>query len=168
MLEGDRLIELKLYQNETDKAVNLIQDFWFSHNSYHPSKDEALADLKDWTKHGNEFYFIVKEEEFIGFIHLGSRGDQLDWLEDIFVLPEYQNQGIGSRAISLVEEIVSKYSESLFIETAARNMRALKLYRQLGYDCLNTITIRKDFSGVNHEAISTEKIANLVFEIRKN
>ena len=162
------MVTLKLYQNETEKAVNLIQEFWFCHNSYRPSIDEALEDLNNWIKLGNEFYFIVKDEEPVGFIHLGSRGDKIDWLEDIFVLPLYQNQRIGSKAIALAENIVSVYSESMYIETAARNMRALKLYRNLGYDCLNTITVRKDFNGEKHSVISKEIIANLDFEIRKN
>ncbi len=30
-------------------------------------------------------------------------------------------------------------------EAAARNARAIRLYRRLGYGCLNTITLRKDF-----------------------
>ena len=38
-------------------------------------------------------------------------------------------------------------SEAESIEAAARNEAAIRLYRKLGYNCLNTITLRKDFPG---------------------
>ena len=49
---------------------------------------------------------ISYNEEYVGFVHLGSRGCEIDWLEDIFVLPEFQGKGIGTCAIKLIEEIV--------------------------------------------------------------
>ncbi len=98
---------------------------------------------------------------------MGSRGAEADWLEDIFVMPAYQNKGIGSKAIELTERIVSEYSASLYIEAAVWNKKALQLYRKLGYDCLNTITIRKDFCADGLECVSEENIHDLKFAIRK-
>ena len=66
------------------------------------------------------------------------------------------------------EEIVKQYSVSLYIEAAARNEAAIRLYRKLGYDCLNTITIRKDFPGYEYDVVRKEKIHELEFEIRKD
>ena len=105
------MVELNLYSGEQEIACALIQGFWKAHNGYVQTKEEAYADLQEWTKEGHAFYFIRKDGENVGFVHLGSRGGEIDWLEDLFVLPEYQNQGIGSKAIQLTEEIVKKYSE---------------------------------------------------------
>ena len=69
----------------------------------------------------------------IGFVHLGNRGAKIDWLEDLFILPEYQGGGLGTQAIFQVEAIVRKYSESLYIEAAARNEGAIRLYQKLGF-----------------------------------
>ena len=85
---------------------------------------------------------------------------------DLFVLPEYQGRGIGSEAIRLTEEIVKTYSESLYIEAAARNIKAIELYRKLGYDCLNTITVRKDFKPEKFEILREEKIFEQNFEVK--
>mgnify|MGYP003160409588 CR=1 FL=1 len=74
----------------------------------------------------------------------------------------------GSEAIHQLEEIVKQYSVSLYIEAAARNEAAIRLYRKLGYDCLNTITIRKDFPGYEYDVVRKEKIHELEFEIRKD
>ena len=138
-------VRLILYSNETAVATNLIIKFWQSHNHYTPSYEDAFADLVEWTKLGHHLYLITFYDDYIGFVHLGSRGGEIDWLEDIFVLPEFQGRGIGTYAIKLIEDIVKEYSESLYIEAAARNRKAIQLYQRIGYTCLNTITVRKDF-----------------------
>lgn len=160
-------VKLVPYNNEKEEAINLIISFWQVHNCITPCYKDALDDLNNWTKEGHLLYFICLDELKIGFIHLGSRGCEIDWLEDIFVLVDYQNKGIGSEAIRLVEDIVKTYSDSLYIEAAARNIKAIRLYRKIGYDCLNTITIRKDFSKDKYEKISEERVFDLNFEVRK-
>lgn len=52
-------------------------------------------------------------------------------------------------------------------EVAARNLRALKLYHKNGYNCLNTVTIRKDFEPDNFEVIEKNNIAGFDFEIKR-
>lgn len=39
-----------------------------------------------------------------------NRGAEVDWLEDLFILKEYQRKGIGSFVIRKLEEIVKSYS----------------------------------------------------------
>ena len=84
------------------------------------------------------------------------------------MLPEFQRKGIGSRAIQLAEDIVKEYSESLYIEVAARNMKAIRLYQRIGYNCLNTITIRKDFQPERHEIIGNERLFEMDFDVKRN
>ena len=160
-------VQLIAYHNETEIATNLIIKFWQEHNHFTPSYEDAHSDLTEWTKAGHCLYFISLNSEYIGFVHLGSRGCEADWLEDIFVLPEFQGKGIGSRAIQLAEDIVRGYSESLYIEVAARNRKALRLYQRIGYNCLNTITIRKDFHPEKYDTVSSEKIMEMDFEVKR-
>lgn len=162
------MVKLILYNNnEKDIALKLIKEFWLCHNQWEQTDCEVLEDLRNWTTDKHQFYFIIYDDKKVGFIHLGSRGCEIDWLEHIFVLPEYQGKGIGSQAIYLIEEVVKEYSDSLYIEAAARNEAVIRLYRKLGFDCLNTITIRKDFINDEYDIINREKIYNLDFEIRK-
>ena len=107
-----------------------------------------------------------RQDDLVGFLHLGSRGGACDWLEDVFVKPEHQNQGIGTQAIRLAEEIVRTYSVSMYIEAAARNQQAIRLYHRLGYQCLNTISVRKDFPGFAYDIKRQETLYGLPFEIR--
>ncbi len=169
-----KMIVLKEYRGESEAMLPLIQAFWLAHNHDKQPEEEAREDLAAWTGKGHKLYFISRlekapdEGELAGFLHLGSRGAKIDWLEDLFVLPEYQGQGIGSQAVRLAEEIVRKYSSSLYIEAAAWNEGAVRLYRRLGYDCLNTITVRKDFPGYEYDVARTEQICGETFEIRKS
>ena len=160
-------IKLIRYNNEKDTTIDLIIKFWKEQNDVNVSYEEANENLIEWTKEGHILYFISVDNEYVGFVHLGSRGCEIDWLEDIFVLPEYQNKGIGTKAIQIVEEIVKEYSESLYIEVASRNINAIRLYHKIGYDCLNTLTIRKDFKDEKQEVISKEQIFEMEFEVRK-
>ena len=83
-------------------------------------------------------------------------------------MPEYQRRGFGSQAVTMLETQVKQYSESLYIEVAARNLPAIKLYRKLGYDCLNTITIRKDFDKDKYNVKSQKTISGVDFVIKDN
>lgn len=150
------------------EAVRLIQRFWLAHNGCRQTQEEANADLLSWTAKGHKLYFILLGEATVGLLHLGSRGGEIDWLEDLFVLPEYQGRGIGSQAVRLAEAMVRQYSQSMYLEAAARNEGAIRLYRRLGYDCLNTVTLRKDFPGYAYDVTRTEQIYAQTFEIRKD
>ena len=160
-------VQLRAYNNEMETATRLIIQFWQAHNHFTPSFEDAQSDLNDWTKAGHKLYFIVLNNEYVGFLHLGSRGCEADWLEDVFVLPEHQGKGVGSRAIQLAEEIVKAYSESLYIEVAARNRKAIRLYQKIGYSCLNTVTIRKDFRPEAYETIGKESIMGIDFDVKQ-
>ena len=155
-------------ESREGEAVKLIQGFWLAHNRYRQTEEEARADLRAWTGQGHRLYFIALEDVTVGLLHLGSRGGAIDWLEDLFVLPEYQGRGIGSQAIWLAEAIVRQYSQSMYIEAAARNEGAIRLYRRLGYDCLNTVTVRKDFPGYDYDVVREERVYGERFEIRKD
>ena len=103
----------------------------------------------------------------IGFLHMGSRGAEIDWIEDLFILPEYQGRGYGSEALTRAEKIVKKYFESIYLEVAARNLDALRFYRRRGYDCLNTVTVRKDFHPEDFETVSEETLLGKTFTVRR-
>ena len=160
-------IQLIEYSNEEEVLLHLIKQFWIAHNDYTQTVEESLEDLRAWTGFNHKVFLIEKSGVYIGFVHLGSRGGELDWIEDLFVLPEYQGNGYGSIAIRLTEDIVKKYSESIYLEVAARNLNALKLYHRQGYNCLNTITIRKDFEPENFNTIRNENLLCYPFEVRK-
>lgn len=68
----------------------------------------------------------------------------------MITLKQYTNE--QNQILSLIQgfwKVHSNYaqSEAEAIEAAARNEAAIRLYRKMGYNYLNTITLRKDFPG---------------------
>lgn len=79
----NEIIALQKYENEAQLAKELIRGFWLAHGDYVITDEEAAENLAAWTDKGHVFYFILKEEIPIGFVHLGSRGAEVDWIEDL-------------------------------------------------------------------------------------
>ena len=156
----NEIIALQKYENEAQLAKRadsrLLAGSWCDYVI-----TDAAENLAAWTDKGHVFYFILKRRD------PRSRGAEVDWIEDLFVLPEYQGNGYGSHAIALVEAEIKKYSESVYLEVAARNFGAMKLYHRLGYHCLNTVTLRKDFQPENFEVIRSEELLGYPLEVKK-
>ncbi len=163
------LIEVNLQSNQgfIDHACELIKRFWKIHSNYIQTDEESKEDFKDWQCEGNLFYLVKFQNHYIGFARLGNRGAKIDWLEDLFIDEQFQNRGLGTQVINILEDKVKQYSESLYLEVASRNLKAMKLYRELGFDCLNSITIRKDFQKENFDVIERQKISDFQFDIKK-
>ena len=124
------MITLKQYTNEETQIIPLIQGFWKAHSHYDQSEVEALEDLQNWTKQGHMNLFYPERRNHSGLCLIWEAVvGKMDWLEDLFILPEWQGHGFGSEAIHQLEEIVKQYSVSLYIEAAARNEAAIRLYR---------------------------------------
>lgn len=71
---------------------------------------------------------------FLGLEYAGPSG----WLEELFVAPQYRNQGVGS---ALIREFISTTTRlgwrAIDIEVDASNRRAAALYRRLGFESLS-------------------------------
>ena len=112
-----------------------------------------------------EIDLIAKQDDTYIFIEVKYRTGRT--AGDPTSAVEYQGNGYGSHAIALVEAEIKKYSESVYLEVAARNFGAMKLYHRLGYHCLNTVTLRKDFQPENFEVIRSEELLGYPLEVKK-
>ncbi|NLL05728.1 MAG: GNAT family N-acetyltransferase [Clostridiaceae bacterium] len=79
------------------------------------------------------FYKIFADEKFSGAIYVHENPDDIHFkLHTIYVLPEYQNLGIGQKAIEYVEKIHSCAVEWV-LETPHDLKRNHHLYEKMGY-----------------------------------
>ena len=106
-MHGEKCCGIRLFEylpaadggdgTDAGKACCLIKRFWLEHNGETQTDAEARADLCAWTAEGHRFFFILPKDGAelspVGFAHLGSRGAAADWLEDLFILPEFQEIG---------------------------------------------------------------------------
>lgn len=159
-------ITLKPYDGEDENQIlHYIMAFFRAHHSQ-PGIESARADLADWTSEGHDFYKIMGDGQVVGFIHTSMRGPTVCWIEDIFVDENLRRQGIASKAIGLVEEVIwEKGVQGISMDVAPYNLPALKLYHRLGYDQLSIVTVRKDKK--TFSTAHTEQIQGLEFRIKQ-
>lgn len=105
----------------------------------------AEETLDGWLQPGHELRVITLDGETAGFLHIGYRGSNVAWIEDIYVSPKFRGQGVGTGAIALAEGLIAQKPgyDAVCMDVAPRNAAALRLYHRLGYDSLSLITLRK-------------------------
>lgn len=121
--------------------------------------------LENWQKGRSALYAILCDSEYAGFLRLAYRGDQVAWIEDLYVRPQLRGRGAASQAIRLAEKIVSAKPgyTAMCMDVAPRNEQALNLYYRLGYNSISLITLRREF-GDNPRDQETELLGR-VFKI---
>lgn len=107
---------------------------------------------------------IQYKEIVVGFLHIGYRGGNVAWIEDIYVDKVYRNKGIATQSIHIAEEIIKSHEgyPSVCFDVVPQNAAALNLYYKLGYHNLSLITIRKELYENNRDR--TEKFMGLDFK----
>jgi len=101
---------------------------------------EALNQPQSWT--------IVAEEEESGQLVGFARWEERDGAffgRELFVLPEYRGQGIGTRLQEEVERRAREAgADAFFISVVPHNQHMLAFAYRRGYDTLNTQELRKE------------------------
>lgn len=158
------MIQLIPYATELkDNMVKWIVDFYHYHSSLLKKETkftqrnyaQAEETLENWLRPSHELYLIQFNAFMAGFLHIGYRGGNVAWIEDIYVDKNYRHQGIATRSIHLAEEIIKSHAgyTSICFDVVPRNNEALRLYHQLGYDNLSMITIRKELYANHRDQI---------------
>lgn len=71
----------------------------------------------------------------VGFYRFVPKGDRME-LDDLYIFPEYQGRGIGSRVI---EKCCSETNLPVMLYVFVRNVGAWKLYQRLGFKIRETV-----------------------------
>lgn len=149
-------IELIEYMRDyEDETVKRIADFFgFQANLISGDKNlndenykQAKSTLNNWLNRDNRVYVISFMGNIVGFVHIGFRGDNVAWIEEIYVDNEYRGRGIATEAIHQAEIIIKNNPNytAVCLDVSPRNINALKLYHKSGYDNISIITLRKEF-----------------------
>ncbi len=75
---------------------------------------------------------IVFEEKTVGKIRI-QRVDNRSFIYGFAIHPSYQGKGIGRKALSQVVMQESKWTSDIYLDVAATNRKALKLYESSGF-----------------------------------
>lgn len=139
------------------KLTSAPKEFW-------QSDEESVETLKEWQGIG-KVYSIFKDETSVGFFYVRFGGQNVAWLEDLYISEEFRGQGIGKGAMALLDELMrEKAVTAMFVDVIPRNTSAIKLYRECGFDHLNMIQLRKNY---DERLNKQEDIGVLGFQFKK-
>lgn len=88
------------------------------------------------------YYKILVDDIIVGGINLFDLGKRCFSLGAIFISPEYQNKGIGSKAMNFIEDKYN-YANKWSLETPYLNTHLHRFYEKHGYKKVNEIQPQK-------------------------
>jgi ribosomal protein S18 acetylase RimI-like enzyme len=97
------------------------------------SRSDAEAMLKQTLKEpGQKSLMIEADGQTVGKIRVQHINGQ-SFIYGFAIDPKYQRRGIGRKALSYVVSEESRWTDEIFLDVAAENSHALKLYETSGF-----------------------------------
>jgi predicted acetyltransferase len=135
LITSKMITELMNYHRRLNNAP---REYW-------QTDEQSQETLKYWIEEG-VVYNILLDDEPVGFFYVKFGGQDVAWLEDLFIIEQYRNKGIGKYAMQKLDELmIKKKVVALFVDVIPRNTGAIKLYRDFGFDHLNLVQLRKNY-----------------------
>lgn len=165
-------ITIKELSNENIFAtIKMITEFMNYHRQltnaskeYWQTDEQSVETLEDWLENGT-VYNVFLDHEPVGFLYVRFGGQNVAWLEDIFIREEYRGKGIGRFVMEKLDDLmVQKNVVSLFVDVIPRKTSALNFYWECGFDHLNIIQLRKNY---DEKLDKDEEIELLGFTFKK-
>lgn len=88
-----------------------------------------------------ECYMIESGGKAVGYALLAKTfsqeaGGLVVWIEELFLLPEYRNKGLGTEFFKFLKETIEPHVARIRLEVEPENIDAIRLYKQMGFDIL--------------------------------
>lgn len=133
--------------------IKMIADFWRIHDAFLNRELDISAyeaqsekDLQQFNEGKNTLYLAKEAQEVIGFLVLEARGDEVCWINELYVQPEKRGQGYGTAMLEACKTLACQQGyEAISIDVVLRNEAAIRLYQRSGFDTLSLVTLRHDF-----------------------
>ena len=83
-----------------------------------------------------EYTVLSVHGQKAGYYHFYRNEDGLLELDDLYLFPPFQNQGIGT---AVIQKCCASTTEPILLYVFARNTRAVALYERLGFQITATV-----------------------------
>lgn len=131
--------------------LELAHQFYSSEAVLHPLPEEIYHKNFDQLTRENPYikgYIIEREGRPAGYLILSFTfsaevGGLVVLVEELFVSPAFQNQGLGRQALDFVRQEFPQAAR-FRLEVTAQNQGAVRLYRRAGYQPLNYLQMTLD------------------------
>ena len=141
----------------------MIKDFWKT-QIYEASKSDILDDIRKFLSKKSCSYLIVYEDNIAGFIYVNEKYGYLNNIEYLYVRDEFRGKGLGKFALTKIKEILlSRGEHRVQIEVNPAATSNIKLYHDLGFDNIDTITLSTNIIGEKEDI----EMFGMTFKVNK-
>ena len=139
----------KMAADDRDCVINMMRVFYASDAVSTNGSDEIFEnDFKNCINNSPylEGYVFEKDGKTVGYGMLAKSfstefGKPCIWIEDIYILPEYRHQGIGTAFLSFAQK---SYPEAIIrLEAEPENKNAVAAYKKSGFEVLPYLEFKK-------------------------
>jgi ribosomal-protein-alanine N-acetyltransferase len=123
--------------------------------------DNSLRMLTDPSR---EVYVALIKDKVVGFIVLIMSGALVGYIQTVGVVPEWRNEGIGSKLLKFAEELIFSKAPNAFMCVSSFNKKAQELYKRLGYETIGEL---KDYIVPGHSEILLRKTIAPITEFKR-
>lgn len=140
----------KISHKDKDEFMAMSRAFYASDAVLHPIDDKHHEDAF-WEMVASQRYldclFFEAGKNILGYALLAKSysreaGGLVIWIDELYVKPEYRDQGIGKSVLNWMEKVYPAARYRLELEQ--NNVNAAKLYEKMGYRPLPYVQMVKD------------------------
>lgn len=82
-----------------------------------------------------EYQRVLMDGSLAGYVHFHPDGERME-LDDLYILPEYRGQGIGT---AVVEKCCAETEKPVYLYVFRCNEGAVRLYQRLGFEIVQEV-----------------------------
>jgi len=140
---------IEVLSEEQIKIVeSLAEEIWTEHYvpiigkeqvDYMLDRFQSKQSISDQIRSGFLYFLIKEDNQFIGYIGVQQKGDEL-FLSKIYIKSSERGKGHGKKAIQFIERLAKEKGVRKIALTVNKNNRgAIKAYEKLGFKNLGSL-----------------------------
>ena len=142
----------ELTQQDKDVYLEMTGEFYTSDAVVHDIPKEHCEATFEELMRSDQYakaYILEEEGKTAGYVLLSKTfsqeaGGLVLWVEELYLRPEFQGKGLGSKVLTQMDQLLGKQVRRLRLETEPDNERARDLYCRLGYSALPYLQMIKE------------------------
>lgn len=142
----------KINIKDKDIYIAMSKNFYRSDAVLHSIPDDNIHKTFEVIISGSPYvdgYIFEYNGEIAGYLlvsitYSNEAGGIVLWIEEVYILPEYQGNGFGKELLAFIERTYKNKVVRIRLEVEKSNQRVIKLYQKIGFTELNYLQMYKN------------------------